>query len=267
MWACHPGEVVGKCLALGKVHRKHSGSWHSEITCASSRGALSMKRPVVLCVVVGSVVAACGKSNSKPETERATAEAPLPVIEASPPETQVSHIDQLGYDEAFAYAKAQMKDIGPAETDPDSGKRRSWSDGTVLFALWAAKAMAWTDIAVTKDETTYALARKNSGETRGKRLCTSGAIIQITEQDWRGSRFGGTEDRKVATGFTSPQPDGDLFEFVAVGSSGALVQNSPSRFCGVVTGTRDYANSLGGTSHAVTLVGMFDLPRNRPKKN
>jgi hypothetical protein len=238
--------------------------------CGAKREMLSMKRPIVLFLLVGSVLAACAKSNSTLEREGAHASAeaaPPSVVEASPPETEISHIDQLGYDEAFAYAKGQMKDMGRTDTDPDSGKLRRWSDGAVLFAMWAAKAMVWTDIAVTKDETTYGLVRKNSGETRGKRLCTTGTIIEIMEQRWRGSRFGGTEERKVAIGLTSPRADGDLFEFVAVGSSGKLVQDSRARFCGVVTGYRDYANSMGGTSHAVTLIGMFDLPENRPKMN
>lgn len=34
----------------------------------------------------------------------------------------------------------------------------------------------------------------------------------------------------------------------------------------VVTGNYDYSNSAGGTGHAVDLVGMFDLPENKPKK-
>ncbi len=59
---------------------------------------------------------------------------------------------------------------------------------------------------------------------------------------------------------------GNIYRFLAAGSSGTLVPQSYGRFCGVVTGTYDYSNSGGGTGHAVEMVGMFDLPENKPKK-
>ena len=39
--------------------------------------------------------------------------------------------------------------------------------------------MRWSDVAVEKDETTYALVQKDTNVERGKRLCASGSIIEI----------------------------------------------------------------------------------------
>lgn len=55
--------------------------------------------------------------------------------------------------------------------------------------------------------------------------------------------------------------------FAAVASTGELVAQSSANFCGVTTGKYSYSNSGGGTTHAVFLVGMFDLPENKPQAN
>ncbi len=164
-----------------------------------------------------------------------------------PQETPAQHIDKLDFDGAVAYAKPLMDDT----EDRDS-------DGAVLLALWASKHMTWTDVAVKKDETSFALVRKDSDEARGKRLCTSGQIVQIEVQKVPGAG-------KVSEGLLMSNA-GNIYNFIAVGSSGDLVQQSYARFCGVVTGNYDYANSGGGQGHAVEAVGMFDLPQNKPKK-
>ena len=57
--------------------------------------------------------------------------------------------------------------------------------------------------------------------------------------------------------------EGDIYKFMNVGTSGDLVANSQARMCGVVTGRYQYSNSAGGTGHALSIVGMFDLPQNR----
>lgn len=49
------------------------------------------------------------------------------------------------------------------------------------------------------------------------------------------------------------------------GDTGDLVQNSAARICGIVTGVSDYANTGGGQTPSVTIVGLFDLPANRAK--
>src|SRR3990167_7591982 len=99
--------------------------------------------------------------------------------------------------------------------------------GSVLLWSWATKSMQWSDVSVAKDETTHALILKDPDEERGKRLCASGTIIEIESVKLAaGKGFEGL----LANYATS------LFRFMAVGSSGALVQHSAARFCGVVTG-------------------------------
>lgn len=56
---------------------------------------------------------------------------------------------------------------------------------------------------------------------------------------------------------------GNVFRFLGGRSSGQIVQSSDARFCGVVTGQYNYDNSIGGVTHAVEMVGMFDLPENK----
>lgn len=73
--------------------------------------------------------------------------------------------------------------------------------------------LTWADVAVTKDETTHALARKDSDER-----------------------------------------------------AASVSANRSARFCGVVTGLYDDSNSGVGVGHAVQMVGMFDLPENKPAK-
>ncbi|MBA3538258.1 MAG: hypothetical protein H0T79_01395 [Deltaproteobacteria bacterium] len=128
------------------------------------------------------------------------------------------------------------------------------SAGTLLLGIWAASHLTWVDVDIKKNETSFALVKKDADEARGKRMCTSGSIIQIAKQE-----LGGL---KVYSGLLMTYGQ-ELIWFVAAGSTGSLVQRSQARFCGVVTGTYDYSNSGGGTGHAVAVVGMFDLASNK----
>jgi hypothetical protein len=166
---------------------------------------------------------------------------------APPVETPVEHVVKLSFFDALTFAMQYMDDT--------EGKV---SDGAIILAAWASRNMKWTDVAVTRDETSFALVRKDSDDARGKRLCTSGQIIQIEVHKFESG------DRPVSVGLLMSGA-GNLYNFIAAGSSGTLVEQSWARFCGVVTGKYDYANSAGGTGHAVSIVGMFDLPENRPK--
>lgn len=200
--------------------------------------------PVALAGWGCSKVAGADPSDSSSAPPTVTA----PVIPEPPPVREESPIDVIArldtFTEALAMAKPRMGDSTGGRSDP----------GAVLFSGWAMAKMKWADVAVTKDETTVALVRKDSDEERGKRLCTSGSIIQIsTEKTSRGKAYEGLLHTD----------GGNLIDFIMVGSSGALVEHSYTRLCGVVTGTYDYPNSGGGTGHAVTIVGMFDLPQNR----
>lgn len=128
------------------------------------------------------------------------------------------------------------------------------SDGTRLLISWMAQRAAWKDLDVNPGEVTYGQARKEIDAARGKRLCVSGLVIQIRAEPY--------ESGKIFTGLLR-NTDGNLFNFIAVRSSGAIEGDGIARFCGVLTELYDYRNSGGGTGHAVTVVGMFDLPENR----
>ena len=89
---------------------------------------------------------------------------------------------------------------------------------------------------------------------RGKRLCESGTITEFKNDEIHGS--------KVAIGILS-RNNVDLFQFIAVRSTGALAEKSQARFCGVFTGHVERTIATGGTAHAVQVVGLFDVPENK----
>ena len=160
----------------------------------------------------------------------------------------LSPIDLLKQKRTMAEALTFTKPLMSDEVD-------SVSAGALMFTVWATSKMRWDDVHVSRDETNYALVQKDSDEARGKRLCLKGKIIQISVTK--------TDFGKFAEGLIGVSYLSKLYHFIAVGSSGDLVQGKTARFCGVVTGKYDYHNSGGGMGHAVQIVGMFDLPENR----
>jgi len=119
--------------------------------------------------------------------------------------------------------------------------------------LWSAQRLDWNSLSGIP-ETSRAKVMKDPEAERGKRLCASGTIIEI-----HSSRRSG---QTIFSGGINT-PSFDVVRFYAVRSTGDLVQRSVARICGVVTGTETYSNSSGGVTHAVFVVGMFDLPENR----
>lgn len=94
---------------------------------------------------------------------------------------------------------------------------------------------------------------KDPASFRGKKLCSRGTVVQIAVDRSLGKPlwFGGIS---VGEG---------VVRFLAVGSSKGIVENTPARFCGFVTGLQSYDNQLGGGTTGVEAVGVFDLPENR----
>jgi hypothetical protein len=202
-----------------------------------------------LCVVVMGCSVGCSKAGGGVVADEAGASvaakaAPPPAIKA--PEVDLRDTIQAEPTLAagLAVAKPKMEDTSKGEMDA----------GSSLLAIWAMKKMRWSDVGVVKDETSFALMQKDSEEERGKRLCVSGTIIQIeVVKTPRGKLYDGL--------FTDGASH--LYKFMAVGSTGSLVERSYARLCGVATGTYDYPNSGGGTGHAIKIVGMFDLAANK----
>lgn len=126
--------------------------------------------------------------------------------------------------------------------------------GTLLLIAWSENKLTWKDSYIATNETTFGKVMKDADEERGKKMCVSGQLIQISVAK--------TDIGKFHAGLLMTDA-GDIFNFYGLKSSGALVAQSRARFCGIVTGRYDYSNSGGGVSHAVKIVGMFDLPENR----
>ena len=192
-------------------------------------------RTVALPLVWASLLAGCCTELAAPTSKSEPA--------APPPETPAEEIVKLRtLPEALSLAKPYMTEVY-GET----------SEGTRLLVLWALSQMTWDHVGVEEDETTHAEVLKDVELERGKRLCWRGSVIQIVADRSLGDA--------VYTGLLYSS-QGDLYHFYGVGSSGDLVEDSYARFCGIATGKFDYPNSVGGTGHAIELVGMFDLPEN-----
>ena len=202
---------------------------------------------MLVCVVGASACRDRAKSDpSLSQSGSAAALAPPP-----PPPPVKTPLDEIlerkTMAEALAYAKPRMKD---ATNDLDPG--------TLIFGAWASKNMKWTDVAVAKDETTPELVLKDPDEERGKRVCFTGKIVQISVEKTDVGKF---NVGIMMVGYYSVT----LFHFLNVGSSGSIVEKTQARLCGVVTGKYTYSNSGGGTGHSIQIVGMWDLPENKPK--
>lgn len=117
------------------------------------------------------------------------------------------------------------------------------SDPTGIALAHHANAR-WSDVSAPA-ETTIGHVQKDADAEYGKRMCAEGTIDRIERRDVGGhKRFVGKVVRS----------DGDVVEFVALGTTGELIRKSNATFCGVV---------VGKTGDAPVLVGLFDLPENR----
>lgn len=126
----------------------------------------------------------------------------------------------------------------------------------LMLAAWSANFLTWESLSALP-ETKHALVLKDPELERGKRNCYQGQIIEI-----RVDRSGGMPIYLggIMTGV------GNVARFAAVRSTGPIVAGTQQvRFCGIVTGIYSYANTGGGTTHSVFVVGMFDLPENHGK--
>jgi hypothetical protein len=192
--------------------------------------------------VVAALGIGCSKSEAAPPLP-----APSPSVlatAAAPKEPTVVErlMESTTLTEALGVARPLFTDTED-KVDP----------AAVSFAMWAAKRMTWRELQALP-ETKHALVMKDPEAERGKRNCYTGVIVEIQVDRSKGVPLylGGL----MTNG-------GQIARFAAVGSTGELVQKSAARFCGVTTGRQSYSNAGGGTTHAVYLVGMFDLPENK----
>ncbi|CAN5910112.1 hypothetical protein BH11MYX3_BH11MYX3_31160 [soil metagenome] len=141
------------------------------------------------------------------------------------PEVQVAH--------AATFAQAiEMARPAFVDTTEELGA------GARLLAHYATAKLRWSEVDVPAETTIRQ-------PDRGKRLCATGEIRQITRRELNG--------RTVHVGRLRTA-DADEVAFVAVGTTGDLVERSAGRLCGAV---------LGKSGSAVSILGMFDLAENR----
>ncbi len=135
-------------------------------------------------------------------------------------------------------------------------EQRKLSTGAALLAVWAARKGLKVSQIKSLPESGYKSVMKDSDEERGRYICTRGKLIEIQAQK---TRYGKLYDGGMWMGYGYSK----VARFVAVGSTRGINQGSRARFCGVVIGRYSYSNSGGGTTHAVQLVGVFDIAENR----
>ena len=152
-------------------------------------------------------------------------------------------MDPMAWPDAFDVAKPFMGD-----------SVEQVSPGAAIYGLWAARRMRWADVNVANDETTFALVQKDSSEQMGKRMCSAGIVVEMHAEK--------PESGGHLTNGILLSDAGHLYRYIAAGSSAGIAPESHANLCGVVTGNHEYANSAGGTGHAVMIVGMFELPEN-----
>lgn len=202
------------------------------------------------------VAAACGSkketaAKTDPEADQPSHEATArPSASARPSAEELSPLDKLRNAPTLEEALKLV-------TLNDSAN--AMDPGTAQLAIWASDHLEWSDVS-GESNTSTKLIMKDPDAERGKHECWSGSIIEIhTEKTALGKFYHG--------GLMTPGQQ--VITFIAVRDTGEIVESSIARICGIVTGLHDYSNSAGGTTHAIQIVGLFDLPPNHeplPKK-
>lgn len=203
---------------------------------------------VPILVALGSITACKGHDPAPAASAEPAAVAAPPAPPSAPPKSD----KQLRREklDAAPSLQAAVAIIKPLMAD----ESQELCDGTFLMAAWALQHPRVEEFSVKKPETTHQLVSKDSDAERGKRACVGGSLIEIKKEK--------TADGNLFVGELMAG-DESIWHFVAAGSTGALVAQSPARICGVVIGKYDYAGSASNVVHATEIVGVFDLPENK----
>lgn len=149
--------------------------------------------------------------------------------------------------EAIAAYKPEMLDVGAEE-------KIKYSKGAANLAKWSDAHLMWGELKSLPDGN-FALTMKDPDTQRGKKVCFSGRVGDIQAESIDGVKtFEGS--------IYSTSVRNLIYRYIAVKSTGSITANKKAKFCGVVVGRNSYKNSVGGTTHTVQLVGMFELPEN-----
>jgi hypothetical protein len=195
---------------------------------------------VVCMLVVFASLLACKSKDHEAAVVRAES---TPAASSAPEVKRKTHGEALAEIEslvgAIEYVKPHCEDTADEH-----------STGTLLLTLWGKDKLRAKDIKALP-EVSYAAAMKDSEEARGKHLCGTGKVLQISKSAspvWEG--------KKVWEGLLI-LPGMRIVKYIAVGETGAIVEDSTATFCGVVTGKYQYQKAGGGFAHSLALVGIF----------
>lgn len=133
---------------------------------------------------------------------------------------------------------------------PYMGNKQDEDDvGTLCLAGWGMSHFSWNMVHVVSDETTPGLVFKDYSTQLGKRICSTGTVVEIHSM---GRGVPGMDYGELF-GFS-----GTIYHFITVKGSGNIVGGSTATLCGYVSGVYSYTNSVGGISHSVDIAGMWD---------
>lgn len=198
-----------------------------------------------MAVLVSLAFVACTSTGEAPAPVKSN---PAPTVQAPEPPREdpigVRILKVSNLPDAVAMAKPFMEDV-----------QDELNRGQLLLAIWANKYMTLWMVKVQQNETSFAKVMKDSDAEKGKLLCVRGRIVEIFVEHY--NNVGKLAEGSLMTG------SGDVYRFIAVQSTGDLVERNTATFCGVVTGRESYANAGGGTTHGISMVGVFDIPENR----
>ncbi len=214
-----------------------------------------MKSCLPICLVS---FLACSNNTPTSSEVKATIVSTATTVETNtgvivPPTTPVSSENTKQNTFAVIMSKQTLNEAIEAVKPIMTDETNSLSEGAIALALWGNEKMKWKDLQEIPSSK-FSLVQKDSDEERGKKICTSGSIVEISAEK--------TEMGKFYSGGLYGS-DGNIYRFLAVGTSGDLVGRSQAKLCGIVIGKQDYSGSNSNTVHAVFLVGMFDLPGNK----
>jgi hypothetical protein len=208
--------------------------------------------------VLGLVSLSCNNDpgQAAAATPAAGQRGPAPVSTASVPAPASTPVEQpqrtLEQDYAAALTLQDALDLSMVQMADTTNED---SLGTIYLTRWAADRMKLASVAVAKNETSFKLVMKDSDSELGKRLCVRGRLISISKVKR------GPEQPTIFAGLLNTGSF-DIVSFFAVQSTGELVEGNRARLCGVVTGRYSYSNAGGGSTHAIKVVGVFDIKEN-----
>jgi hypothetical protein len=234
--------VVSTPATLATATRKSDG-----LGASAKRIAFGVIVAVAVPVTIFVVAGFLNRKTTPPPLPAATVTAAPEAPKPQAPTLSEKLAGAANLSEAVALTKPHFGDVQGEEVN----------NGAALLAMWwAHRSTLWNEL-VAMPDTRRAEIMKDPDPYRGQRICMTGSVTQIF--------------RDKSTPPSAPVYMGVLYHnggfvrFLAVQSTQGIVEGTPARFCGIAVGLQSYPNVSGGTTHAIQVVGLFDIPANGGK--